>query len=310
MFLAAFFILTSVGLNLINPTIVSAASGAWIDAAHIKVGEVIYIDNKLGDSMDYFSGGVDDCTNVIKGFNADWGNSSADYSKAKLIKKSKDPETGKCGETEESISLSNPDNSQILFHWVDAGTIESAYIESYSTEIVDGNGTRYNKRFQPGIYREIESRPNTFAFETEDDAKSSIRVKSDTAGDYVYREGDIESDPIGVKIGTPIKRKDDAGTGKPTSGGGSVLTGDDRPSCETTGGNPMSWALCPMINGAAAGADWVLDNFLVPFLEGIPIRTSGDSGVFKVWSNFRILANVMLVGILMVVALAQGFGKS
>jgi hypothetical protein len=111
-----------------------------------------------------------------------------------------------------------------------------------------------------------------------------------------------------VSIGNP-----DAASAAPNTGTGGVdATGDSRPSCETTSGNPLSWGLCPAINGAAAIADWVLESFIVPFLENVPISTDrgGDStGVFDAWSGFRILANIMLVGVLLFIVIAEAVGK-
>jgi hypothetical protein len=91
---------------------------------------------------------------------------------------------------------------------------------------------------------------------------------------------------------------------------GLSATGDSRPSCELTGTNPLSWMLCPMINGAAAVADWILDTVIVPFLDNVPISADPSKPIFKVWSSFRVIANILLVGMLLVIAIAQGGSKS
>lgn len=90
------------------------------------------------------------------------------------------------------------------------------------------------------------------------------------------------------------------------------ITGQGQTSatCEVTGNNTASWFLCPIINGASAFADWILESIIVPFLDGIPLDTASDSSMFQVWSSFRIIANIMLVGLLLAIALAQGAGKS
>jgi hypothetical protein len=86
-------------------------------------------------------------------------------------------------------------------------------------------------------------------------------------------------------------------------------TADEDATCELTGGNPASWILCPAINGAAAMADWLLEQFIRPFLERVPLTLDSASASFKAWSGFRLIANMMLVGILLIAVISQAVGK-
>ncbi len=84
---------------------------------------------------------------------------------------------------------------------------------------------------------------------------------------------------------------------------------DEAPTCETVGGNPASWILCPIINGMSGAADWVLENFIQPFLENVPLNTDTSSPSFNAWSGFRIIANIMLVGLLLLAVISQAISK-
>lgn len=83
---------------------------------------------------------------------------------------------------------------------------------------------------------------------------------------------------------------------------------DNNPSCETTK-NPMSWILCPIINGIAELADFVFQNLIQPLLVSRDIGyTNTTSGIYRAWSSFRTIANILLILALLVIVFGQAIG--
>lgn len=307
-FIVAATVLYTLFSSLLFPLKASAdMSGEWVDAAHIKIGDKIYIDNKIGDGMNYYLDGMDsdgECADEIKGFNNDWGKDNTDYGKAKFIDRTKDPETAKCSETDEvSITLSETPKAKTLFNWVDGNTIETTFIKWKVGDMTISSSI---------IKNSIPEKPNTYIPSEGECKVISLDVTSDEEGSLTLRipvDGCHSGDPFTVKIGNAHCKTAQAGVCKATVSSGDGLTGESDPTCETTGGNPASWFLCPAINGMSATADWIFDKFIVPFLDGVLISTNSSSSMFKAWSGFRIIANVILIGLLLAAAVAQGIGK-
>ena len=106
-------------------------------------------------------------------------------------------------------------------------------------------------------------------------------------------------------------------TGKTVPGGGGsgadsgnadVAGEADEPSCEVNGTNPLSWGICPIINGMGDLVDWIFDSFIYPLLETPPLVVNPNSGMFKVWSGFRLIANIILVIVFLVMIFGQAIG--
>lgn len=284
-----------------------AASGKWVDAAHIDVDGTIYIDSKTGDSMDYTVGGNSGCVNQIKGFNKNWGEGGTNYGEAKLIKKTKDPLSGKCEEKEEKITLSNTADATALFHWVDAGTIESAFLK-YEQTIRFGNNQIASKRVSlpTGSYKTLEGRNNVFAQQTNEDSKSSITVKGNTSGDFIYREDGAEGEPLGVRIASEKKREIPAGQGTPVAGGGTTTLDDPGPSCESEGG-VLSWILCPLLFLGDAVVRW-LDERISNVLS-VPDDYLAPGGDVELgWRRLRTIAYSLLIPIMLVMVISTALG--
>lgn len=92
-------------------------------------------------------------------------------------------------------------------------------------------------------------------------------------------------------------------TGSETPGGG-----DNRPDCESTGFN-LSWIFCPLIEGLANTADGIFNNIVRPLLVTATIDPNDTNApVFKIWSAFRTIGNIMLVIGLLIIVFGQSIG--
>lgn len=86
---------------------------------------------------------------------------------------------------------------------------------------------------------------------------------------------------------------------------------DNTPSCES-GGNPLSWILCPIINTLADAIDAIYGELVQPLLETKPVNLTepenDPTNTFEIWANFRIYGNVILVIALLVLIFGQSIG--
>ncbi len=106
----------------------------------------------------------------------------------------------------------------------------------------------------------------------------------------------------------PIRNSTDKETSSVVTPANTNLSGNDAPTCETTGGNPLSFIICPIINSVSSLADWVLGSVIQPFLDRIPLSTDAGDPAFQAWSSFRAIANILLILVLVVVVIAQAMG--
>lgn len=82
----------------------------------------------------------------------------------------------------------------------------------------------------------------------------------------------------------------------------------DRPECLSSGFD-LSWIVCPLVIGMANAADGIFNSFVLPFLRtDTRGYTDPNDGIFKAWSNFRILANILLILFLFVAVFGQSIG--
>lgn len=84
------------------------------------------------------------------------------------------------------------------------------------------------------------------------------------------------------------------------------------PTCELSG-NPLSWIICPIITGLIAGVDAIrslLQGLLMVHIK--PVGANGDEAAYKdiysVWSNVRIIGNLMLLIALIVIVFTEVTG--
>lgn len=91
-----------------------------------------------------------------------------------------------------------------------------------------------------------------------------------------------------------------AGNGAGAGGGGSG--GDD---CDVKATSPLSWIICPVIDLGQNMTDFVFKKFIEPFMENVPVSTDPRDSTYKAWQQFRIIANVLLIGTMLAVVYAQ-----
>lgn len=98
--------------------------------------------------------------------------------------------------------------------------------------------------------------------------------------------------------------------------GEEITTGDDNAdvgaetdeaSCNASI-NPATWAICPIVNGIGDLIDWMFDSFILPLLKISPVTTTPDGSMFKAWSGFRLVANIMLVIVFLLMIFGQAIG--
>jgi hypothetical protein len=90
------------------------------------------------------------------------------------------------------------------------------------------------------------------------------------------------------------------------NGGGSSGDAEEpQADCDVQLSSPISWIICPIIDAAANFSDLMFKQVISPLLEDVPVSTDPSDNAYKVWQQFRILANILLVGTLLVVVYAQ-----
>lgn len=97
------------------------------------------------------------------------------------------------------------------------------------------------------------------------------------------------------------------------SGATDGIVGDesDAPGCEAQGLS-LGWILCPVIEMLGDAVDTIFSAIIQPLLQTKPINITDPgedkSNVFRVWSNFRIYGNVLLILALLVIVLGEAIG--
>lgn len=78
--------------------------------------------------------------------------------------------------------------------------------------------------------------------------------------------------------------------------------------CDTKLESVLSWIACPLIDMGVYFTDFVFRDFVQPMLENVPVSTDPNDGSYKAWQQFRLLANIMIIGSLMVIVYSQAKG--
>lgn len=87
----------------------------------------------------------------------------------------------------------------------------------------------------------------------------------------------------------------------------------------TANGNPvvdcsgkgiiMSFIICPMIENMLGVIDWVIDNFIQPYLALNPLTTTDSNGqqsqLYQIWNNIRNFANIVFIAVFFVIVFSQ-----
>ena len=82
----------------------------------------------------------------------------------------------------------------------------------------------------------------------------------------------------------------------------------DTPDCDTTLTSILSWIACPLIDMGVGFTDLVFKDFVQPMLENVPVSTEKGDAAFEAWKDFRLLANILLVGSLLAIVYSQAKG--
>ena len=77
--------------------------------------------------------------------------------------------------------------------------------------------------------------------------------------------------------------------------------------CDATG-VILSWIICPIIDLGVNFTDLVFETFIEPMLANVPVSTEKNDGAYIAWSQFRLIANILLVGALMAIVYSQARG--
>lgn len=97
-----------------------------------------------------------------------------------------------------------------------------------------------------------------------------------------------------------------ADDGNASAGGGSG-SGKDSVDCDATG-VVLSWIICPVIDLGTNFSDYAFEHIISPLLTDVPISADPGSGTYQAWTTFRVIANVFLVGSLLVIVYSQARG--
>jgi hypothetical protein len=83
---------------------------------------------------------------------------------------------------------------------------------------------------------------------------------------------------------------------------------DKNVDCDATFSSSLSWIACPIIDIGVDMTDTVFENIIKPMLENVPVTADPENGVYIAWQQFRLIANVLLVGSLLVIVYSQARG--
>lgn len=98
--------------------------------------------------------------------------------------------------------------------------------------------------------------------------------------------------------------------GVDTSSSGISADGADVPTCETSGFS-LSWIICPIVTGIAETSDAIFNSIIQPLLVARDLGytdPNNKSGLFDVWSSFRVIANIILIIALLLIVFGQSIG--
>jgi hypothetical protein len=83
---------------------------------------------------------------------------------------------------------------------------------------------------------------------------------------------------------------------------------NDQADCDMQLSSILSWIACPVIDMGVNFTDWVFEGFVQPMLENVPVSTDPKHGTYQAWSQFRLIANLLLVGSLLMIVYSQAKG--
>lgn len=84
--------------------------------------------------------------------------------------------------------------------------------------------------------------------------------------------------------------------------------------CEIDFFNPLTWIICPVMDLVSSILDFLYNKLIVPLLKTQPLPLPGQAPsdskleVYSIWSNFRIIGNIVLVIVLLVIVFGESIG--
>jgi hypothetical protein len=223
---------------------------------------------------------------------------------------------GACGDTDPgkpSFDVESPENSVAYFRRLDEKTIERVDSAGQGPFIQDSSYPntfiRTGEDTDDGCQdRVILYANNTMKF-FELDSKYSGDTPSDETGTSCnYNTSGAPSSNFIMNVLDPENASTPEGQGTPADAGALATQGDASPTCETASANPISWIMCPILNGILVGIDAIFTGFIVPFLKVSPINTDPENTIFIIWSTFRTIGNIVLLFALLFAVFGQAIG--
>lgn len=74
--------------------------------------------------------------------------------------------------------------------------------------------------------------------------------------------------------------------------------------------SPISWVMCPLIDLGTNLTDALFQKVITPLLSEVPVSADKANPIYEVWQGFRIIANIMLIGTMLILVYAQTRGGS
>ncbi len=77
---------------------------------------------------------------------------------------------------------------------------------------------------------------------------------------------------------------------------------------DCSGGGALGWIICPIAELGQNIAKDIFSGVIEPMMKKVPVSTDPGDGSFRAWQGFRMIANILLVGALLVMVYAQATG--
>lgn len=161
-------------------------------------------------------------------------------------------------------------------------------VKSY--EITDYNGDGSYERMEEGDFGKVHS-SSCFMKSMASDALKSVTIKN-------YQKLSRADKNSWNGLSTASDDRGDLSEPSPEEA-------KEQPDCDASLNSPLSWVLCPVIDLGAALTDFIFQTFVRGLLEEVPISAETDDGGYLAWQQFRMLANIMLVGTLLAIVYGQ-----
>lgn len=274
---------------------VLAASGAWVDIAHIKVGNDIYFDSDPYDSNINFriNGDQGSCVNTIDGFSTSDIFDQSKLGSATITFRSLATGGGCLPTGSETITLSAVANADIQFYWIDAAQLQGA---------VSGKIWTRTTTTSPSGNEIFELNGGGGG------CTGIVEVTSSTTANFC--RGDTTT------LGNSANRSIAAGTGtiggNPATGGTTAIVEENCENSVAAQDEKLRWLSCAIITGLDGMINWLDDRIQEVLLVQDPASTSfkANSELHTAWGRMRNIALIILIPIMLVMVIGTALGVS